>query len=106
VRASPFLTGSGGRGGELPERKEGVVKTHIGDYAYEVRKQLYGKTDAFAHWSFLVYKVTPSEKLLARGEDSVNQEHAERNARQLIALYVELDRMKSKELSGSNNARM
>jgi hypothetical protein len=106
VRASPFLIGSGGGCGELPERKEEIVRTHIGDYAYDVRKELCAETEAFAHWAYMVYKVTPIEELLSHGEDSPSQEHAERNARQLIALHIEIDRIRSSELSGSNNARM
>lgn len=105
VRASTVLTGSGAECGELPERKEDIVRTHIGDYAYEVTKELCAETGTFAHWAYKVYRVTPNEELLAHGNDSPSQEHAERNARQLIALYLELDRTKSSELSGFNNAR-
>jgi hypothetical protein len=106
VRASPFWTGSGGECGELPERKEDKVRTHIGDYAYEVTKELCAETEAFAHWAYMVYKVAPIEVLLSHGEDSPSREHAERNARQLIALHIEIDRMRSDELSGYNNTRM
>ena len=104
VRASPILTSLGGVSGEHPEpeQREDGVKTYIGDYAYEVRKE--GKDSG--RWAFVVYKVTPSEELLSHGEDSLSQDHAERNARQLIALYAELDREKPNKKSGSNNARM
>jgi hypothetical protein len=89
----------------LPERKEDIVRTHIGDYAYEVTREFCAETGTFAQWAYLVYKATPLEKLLAHGEDSPSEEHAERNALQLIALYIELDRTKSSELSGYSNAR-
>ncbi len=105
VRASPILTGLGGGGGELTGRREDNVRTQIGGYAYEVRKELCAEERASTHWTFTVYKVAPpAQELLAHGEDSLTQEHAERNARQLIALYIELDRQKSNERS--NNARM
>jgi hypothetical protein len=106
VRASPILTGSGEGSGGQPERSEDNVKSYIGDYAYEVRKEpcLDGKD--FARWAFMVYKAAPTVELLAHGEDSLSLDHAERNARQLIALYAELDRTKSNKQSGSNNARM
>ena len=102
VRASPILTGSGS--GEQPERSEDNVKSYIGDYAYEIRKEPC--PDGKAHWTFMVYKVAPTVELLAHGEESLSQDHAERNARQLIALYTELDRTKSNKQSGFNNARM
>lgn len=106
VHDSPILTGPGEECGEHPEGREHSVKTYVGDYAYEVRKEpcLEGKNSA--HWAFMVYKITPSEELLVHGEESLSQEHAERNARQLITLYVELDRMKSNPQSGYNNAPM
>jgi hypothetical protein len=69
------------------------VRIRIGDYAYEVTKELCADTEPVAHWVYVVYKVTPIEELLAHGDDSPSQEHAERNARQLIVLYRELDRM-------------
>lgn len=66
--------------------------SHIGAYKYEITKELGAGGNGFTRWSFTVYKTSPTEKLMARGEDSPTQEHAERNARQLIALYMELDR--------------
>ncbi len=82
-----------GRGsGELPKRKDSV-RTHRGDYGYKVSKALCVETEAVVHWNYMVYKVTPTEVLLSHGEDSPSRDHAERNARQLIALYIELDRM-------------
>lgn len=103
VRASPILTGLGAGSGELPE-KEDNVRTHIGGYAYEVRKEeLCAEGRTSAQWAFMVYKVAATEELIAHGEESLSQEHAERNARQLIALHIELDRQKSNERS---NARM
>jgi hypothetical protein len=80
------------------------VRICIGDYAYEVTRELCAETGAFAHWAFKVYRVTPIEELLAHGDHSPSEEHAERNARQLIVLCTELDRMN--ELSGYNQARM
>lgn len=106
VRASPILTSSGVGSGELPERREENVRTYIGDYAYEVTSPPRAEGVDSARWNFVVYKVKPAEELLAHGEESLSQEHAARNARQIIALYIELDRVKSNELSGSNNARM
>jgi hypothetical protein len=104
IRLSPCLSESREECRELA--KEEVVRTRIGDYSYEIRtRPCADKEEAFAHWSFRVYRVVPAEELLASGGDSPNHEHAERNARQLIALYIELDRMKSHELSGSKNAR-
>jgi hypothetical protein len=73
------------------------VRTCIGDYAYEVVEKLCSETEVVAHWDYKVYKVTPDDELLAHGEDSPSREHAERNARQLIALYTEIDRMRSDE---------
>lgn len=105
VRASPILTGWGGGIGELAEKREDSVRIHIGDYAYEIRKGHCAEGANSAYWTFLVYKIVPDEELLTHGEDSPSQEHAVRNARQLIALYTELDRVKSDEQSGSNNAR-
>lgn len=104
LRASPILTVSGEGSGEQPERSEDHVKSYIGNYAYEVRKEpcLDGKDSA--RWAFMVYKAAPTVELLAHGEDSLSQEHAERNARQLIALYMELDRTASTQQSGSNDA--
>ncbi len=84
---------SGRESGELPERNSVSMRAHIGNYAYEVTKELCADTEAVVHWNYMVYKVTPTEVLLSHGEDSPNREHAERNARQLIALSMELDRM-------------
>ncbi len=84
---------SGRQSGELPERKAVSVRTRTGDYAYEVTKALCATTEAVVHWDYVVYKVAPIEVLLSHGEDSPSREHADRNARQLIALYIELDRM-------------
>jgi hypothetical protein len=106
VRASPILTGSGGGSGELPERREDSVRTRIGDYAYEVRREPRTERGDSAHWRFMVYKVAPTEELLTHGGDSLSEEHAVRNARQLVVLYIELDQMKLNERSGSNNAPM
>ncbi len=78
---------------ELPERKAISVRTRTGDYAYEVTKELCARTEAVVRWGYVVYKVAPIEVLLSHGENSPSREHAERNARQLIALYIELDRM-------------
>ena len=105
ARASPILTCLGGGVGELAEKGGGSVRIHIGDYAYEIRKEPCAEGANSAHWTFIVYKIVPDEELLTHGEDSPSQEHAVRNARQLIALYTELDRVKSDEQSGSNNAR-
>ncbi len=106
LRASPILTGWGDGGREQHARSEDNVKSYIGNYVYEVRKEpcLDGKDSA--RWAFMVYKAAPTVELLAHGEDSLSQEHAERNARQLIALYIELDRTKSDKQSGSNDARV
>ncbi len=82
------------------------MKTYVGDYAYEVRKEPCLGAGNSVHWAFMVYKIAPREELLVHGEESLSQEHAERNARQLIALYAELDRTKLNEQSGSSNARM
>jgi hypothetical protein len=84
---------SGRESGELPERKAVSVRAHMGDYAYEVTKKLYAETDAGMHWDYMVYKVTPTEVLLSHAEDSPSRDHAERNACQIIALCIELDRM-------------
>jgi hypothetical protein len=84
---------SGRESGELPERKAVSVRTHTGDYAYEVTKELCARTEAVVHWDYMVYKVMPTEVVLSHGENSPSQEHAERNARQIIALCLELDRM-------------
>jgi hypothetical protein len=78
------------------------VRICIGDYAYEVTKELCADTEPVAHWDYMVYRVTPNEELLAHGDDSPSREHAECNARQLIVLYRELDRIN--ELGGYNNA--
>ena len=106
LRASPILTGSGEGSGEQHERSEDNVKSYIGNYAYEVRKEPCLDRKDSARWAFMVYKAMPTVELLAHGEDSLSQDHAERNARQLIALYIELDRTKSNKQSGSNDARM
>ena len=79
--------------GELPERKSVCVRAQVGDYAYEVTKGLCAETEAVVHWDYMVYKVMPTEVVLSHGENSLSQEHAERNARQIIALCLELDRM-------------
>jgi hypothetical protein len=84
---------SGRESGELPERKAVSVRTHTGDYAYEVTKELCARTEAVVHWDYMVYKVTPTEVVLSHGEGSPSRDHAERNARQIIALCIELDRM-------------
>jgi hypothetical protein len=57
---------SGRENGELPERKTVSVRTHTGDYAYEVTKELYARTEAVVHWDYMVYKVTPTEVLPRR----------------------------------------
>ena len=72
------------------------MKSYIGDYAYEVRKEPCLDRKGSVRWAFMVYKAVPTVELLAHGEDSLSQDHAERNARQLIALYTELDRTKFK----------
>jgi len=82
------------------------VKIYIGDYAYEVRKKPCLAGEDSARWAFMVYRITEAEDLLAYGEESLSQEHAVRNARQLIALYTELDRTNSDKQSGSNDARV
>lgn len=79
--------------GELSEREAASVRAQMGDYAYEVMKKLYAETDAVVHWDYLVYKVMPTEVLISHGKSSYGREHAERNARQIIALCIELDRM-------------
>lgn len=80
------------KSGELPERRLSM-RAHIGDYAYEVTEGLCAENEAVLHWNYMVYKVTPTEVLLSHREDSPSREHAERNARQLIALSMELERM-------------
>ena len=79
--------------GELPERKAVCVRAQVGEYTYEVTKEDCAETDAVVHWDYMVYKVMPTEVLLSHGEDSPSRDHAERNARQIIALCLELDRM-------------
>ncbi len=79
--------------GERPERKSVCVRAQVGDYAYEVTKELCAETEAVVHWDYMVYKVMPTEVVLSHGEDSPSRDHAERNARQIIALCRELDRM-------------
>jgi len=69
------------------------VRAQVGDYAYEVTKELCAETEAVVHWDYMVYKVMPTEVVLSHGEDSPSRDHAERNARQIIALCRELDRM-------------
>ena len=80
---------------ELLERKADSVRTHMSDYGYKVTKAPCAETEAVVHWNYMVYKVTPTEVLLSHGEDSPSRDHAERNARQLIVLYMELDRMEA-----------
>jgi hypothetical protein len=75
------------------------MKIRIGDYAYEVKKECCAEIEADGHWSYKVYKITSIEVLLSHGEDSPDREHADRNARQIIALFTALDRMRSEELS-------
>jgi hypothetical protein len=70
------------------------MRAGIGDYAYEVTKELCAEPEAVVHWNYIVYKVTPTEVLLSHGKDSPSREHAERNARQVITLHSELERMK------------
>ncbi len=84
---------SRGKSGELPDRKSVCVRARVGEYAYEVTKSLWAETDAVVHWDYMVYKVMPTEVVLSHGENSPSQDHAERNARQIIALCLELDRM-------------
>jgi hypothetical protein len=84
---------SGRESGELHERKAVSMRVDIGDYAYEVTKELCAETKAVVRWNYMVYKVTPTEVLLSHSKDSPSREHAERNARQLIVLCMELDRM-------------
>jgi hypothetical protein len=71
------------------------VKIRIGDYAYEVI-ELPGHGNE-STWSFSVYRLKPFEKVAAGSQNSPNRDHAERNACQLIQLYIELDRMNSAE---------
>jgi DUF1680 family protein len=78
---------------ELPERKADSVRTHMADYEYKVTKAPCAETETIVHWNYMVYKVTPTKVLLSHSEDSPSRDHAERNARQLIVLYMELDRM-------------
>jgi hypothetical protein len=75
------------------------MKARIGDYAYEVTNELRAETEADGRWGYKVYRIMPVEVLLSHGEDSPDREHAERNARQIIALFTALDRMGSEELS-------
>jgi hypothetical protein len=75
------------------------MKSRIGDYAYEVTNELRAETEADRRWGYMVYRIMPVEVLLSHGEDSLDREHAERNARQIIALFTALDRMGSEELS-------
>jgi hypothetical protein len=103
VRASPFLIGQGSR--ELPEGREESVRIRIGDYAYEVTKVVRPGTEAGAHWDYRIYRATPNGVLLVHGEDSPNLEHAERNARQVIALYIELDKVRFNEPEKYKKAR-
>ena len=79
--------------GKLPEGKSVCVRAQMGDYAYEVTQELCGETEAVMHWDYLIYKVMPTAVLISHGENSPSRDHAERNARQLIALCLELDRM-------------
>ena len=73
------------------------MRTRIGNYAYDVREEPYAEQDGLAHWTFIVYRVRPTQELLVYGEISPNREHAEHNARQAIELYIELDRITSEE---------
>lgn len=75
------------------------MNSRIGDYTYEVTNELRAATEADGRWGYKVYRIMPIEVLLSQGEDSPNREHAERNARQIIALFAALDRMGSEELS-------
>jgi hypothetical protein len=84
---------SGRESGELPEIKAVSMRVDMGDYAYEVTKELCVETEAVVRWNYMVYKVTPTEVLLSHGKDSPSREHAERNARQIIALSIGLERM-------------
>lgn len=102
VCASPFLIR---RSGALPEGGEQVVRIHIGDYAYEVTKVLCPGAEDFARWAYNVYEARSNGAPLAHYEDSPSQEHAERNARQVIALYIELDRVRSREPGKYKRAR-
>jgi hypothetical protein len=76
--------------GSESERWAVNMRAQMGNYAYEVTKELCAKNEAVVHWSYMVYKVTPTEVLLSHGKDSPSREHAERNARQIIALSIEL----------------
>ncbi len=70
------------------------MRIRIGEYEYEVIEVTNGvgaKMAALTRWAFIVYRVTSAEELIARGEGALSREHAERNARQLIELYIELD---------------
>lgn len=82
---------------ERPALRGDSVRTSIGNYAYDVRNELGVQSDGLARWFFMVYRLAPTEELVTIGESSPNQDHAERNARQVIALYAELDRMSSNE---------
>jgi hypothetical protein len=75
------------------------MKSRIGNYAYEVTNEPRAETDADGRWGYNVYRIMPIEVLLSHGEDSPNREHAERNARQIIELFTELDRIGSEKLS-------
>jgi hypothetical protein len=75
------------------------MKSRIGDYAYEVTNELHADTEADGRWGYKVYRITSIEVLLSHGEDSPDREHADRNARQVIALFTALDQMGSEELS-------
>lgn len=83
-------------------KREVSVRVCVGEYAYEVTevtREFDSERVAAVHWSFTVYRVAPNEEPVAHGENSPNREHAERNARQLIGLYRELDREKPNERS-------
>jgi hypothetical protein len=69
------------------------MKTLIGNYAYEVTNELRPPSEP-ARWTFVVHKTETegSEQLVCSG-DSPSREHAEREAQQLIALCMDLDRI-------------
>lgn len=73
------------------------MRIHVGDYAYEVTKVLCPGAEDVARWAYRVYGTGSNGALLAQYEDSPNQEHAERNARQVVALCLELDRVRLNE---------
>ena len=70
------------------------MRIHCGNYAYEVARVRDARTQVFTHWEFKVYQIRPYDKLLARGTNSPSEEHAKRNAEQIIACFTELDKDK------------